>query len=217
VKLGLLALSASLLFLSFAPFKQFYLAWFAFAPMLLVWMDARSAARAAGWGWCAGLLFFLPNFSYLFLTTLAGTLALAGYEALFWSMAATAIRAVSGFRSPLWCVVSTAAVWVAFDWLRGNSLFALPWLYFGYTQSPALALCQVADFGGVYGVTFCIVLVNALIAIALRTGMCGLRTLMPAAVTTGVNPWRALRARNSRTRAPWRRGPGACDRGSRPG
>jgi apolipoprotein N-acyltransferase len=168
VKLALLALSASLLSLAFAPFKQSYLAWVTFAPMLMVWMDAKSPLRAAGWGWCGGAMFFGVNLSYLALNTVAGAAALVAFEALFWALAAAVIRAAAGFERPLVHAAAIACSWVAFDWLRGNTLFALPWLYLGYSQSPAIVLCQIADFAGVYGVTFCVVLINALIAVTWR-------------------------------------------------
>ena len=167
VKLALLALSALLLTLSFAPFKQFYLAWFAFAPMLIVWTDSKSPLAAVGWGWCAGVFFFGANLSYLVLNTIPGAAALIGYEALFWGIAAAIIHvALRSIRNPLLAGAIVACTWVASDWLRGNHFFGLPWLYLGYSQSPAVVMCQIADSTGVYGVTFCVVLVNATIAIA---------------------------------------------------
>jgi apolipoprotein N-acyltransferase len=60
-----------------------------------------------------------------------------------------------------------AALWAAQEWIRGNLFTGLPWLYLGHTQTPVLAMCQVADFGGAYAVTFWIVTVNVLVALVL--------------------------------------------------
>ncbi len=180
LKLLLLLVSVALLTLSFAPFKQFYLAWVGLAPMLLVWREARSLRSAIAWGWCAGVLFFTANLSYLVLNTIPGTIALVGFESLFWAGAAAIIWAAPSATRLIGAALATAVTWVAFDWLRGNTIFALPWLYFGYTQSPAPVLCQVADCTGVYGVTFCIVLVNALLVPALRAHTRQWRLILPA-------------------------------------
>ena len=73
-----------------------------------------------------------------------------------------------------------AGVWVAAEWLRGTLFTGLPWLYLGYSQSPLLAVCQVADFAGVYGVMFLVVLVNALAAMTWLHRAPARRRLVPA-------------------------------------
>jgi apolipoprotein N-acyltransferase len=55
-------------------------------------------------------------------------------------------------------------VWVAAEWLRGTVFTGFPWLFAGYSQTPLLPICQIADFAGVYGVSLLVVLVNALAA-----------------------------------------------------
>jgi apolipoprotein N-acyltransferase len=186
-KLGLIALSTVLLSLSFAPFKQFYLAWIGLAPLLLVIADARSATRAMLWGWLAGFLFFFVSVCYLLLHTIPGAFAAPAYLALFWGTAAVVLRGAlrceqSGRNTiaTLRSAIAIATIWVAFDWLRGNTLFALPWLYLGHTQTPLPALCQIADLTGVYGVTFFVALINALVAIAVRDRLRNWRSMLPA-------------------------------------
>ena len=71
-------------------------------------------------------------------------------------------------------VVLIAATWVAQEWIRGNLFTGLPWLFVGHTQTPVLAMCQVADLASAYGVTFWVVLVNAWVALFV------LRRLNPA-------------------------------------
>src|SRR5205814_9194309 len=107
----------------------------------------------------------------LALVSIPGTPVLIAYQGLFWAMVAPIVRMAmardDAQRRPLLAAAVVASTWVAFDWLSGNNVLGLPWLYPGYTQSPLLLICQIADFAGVYGITFCVVLVNALISIAL--------------------------------------------------
>lgn len=63
-------------------------------------------------------------------------------------------------------VLLLPAIWVGFEWFRGNwPMNGLPWLYLGHTQTPVLAMCQVADTVGVYGISFWVVAINALVAL----------------------------------------------------
>src|SRR5437762_3577888 len=63
-------------------------------------------------------------------------------------------------------VVGVAAVWAALEWLRGTwPLGGLAWGYLGHSQTPFLALCQVADVGGVFAVSFWAAVVNAWVTV----------------------------------------------------
>src|SRR4051794_32024583 len=75
-KLLLVVLSVLMLSLAFAPFKQFYLAWFGLVPLLIVLRDARSVWRAMLWSWLAGMLFFAANVWWLGYVTGPGFAAL---------------------------------------------------------------------------------------------------------------------------------------------
>src|SRR5688572_14150579 len=99
VRVGLLALSVVLLTFSLAPYSQFYLAWFALAPWLLVVATTRSAARAFGWGWLAGAGYFAVNLSWLFRATVPGAIALVCYLGLFWGLAAVLVRMFASRRA----------------------------------------------------------------------------------------------------------------------
>ncbi|MCP4022477.1 MAG: apolipoprotein N-acyltransferase [Desulfobacteraceae bacterium] len=57
--------------------------------------------------------------------------------------------------------VLAAALWVGLEYVRTYLLTGLPWGALGYSQYLNLDFIQVADFSGVYGVSFLIVLLNA--------------------------------------------------------
>lgn len=61
-------------------------------------------------------------------------------------------------------VVVLPLLWVAVEYLRTITPFGgFPWLLLGYSQQPYPLLIQIADITGVYGVSFIVVLVNAVI------------------------------------------------------
>jgi apolipoprotein N-acyltransferase len=71
------------------------------------------------------------------------------------------IRTDSAFM-PLWA----AAVWVGLEFIRSYILTGFPWGALGYSQYLNLVFIQIADFSGVYGVSFLIVLFNATVSAA---------------------------------------------------
>src|SRR4051812_13910783 len=168
VQLGLLALSVLLLSLALAPAYQFYLAWIGLVPWFFVIASTRTKKAAFGWSWLGGTLFFFAHMWGVWEDTVPGMFALLVYLGLFWGFTALVFTA---FRwraiHPALSILLIATSFTALEWVRGNwSMFGnqgLPWLYLGNTQSPLLLMCQIADFGGVYAVTFWVVLVNALV------------------------------------------------------
>ena len=67
---------------------------------------------------------------------------------------------------PLLTVHLVPTVGVALEWLRATwPLNGLPWLFLGHGQTPVLAMCQVADALGVYGISFWVVALNTLAAL----------------------------------------------------
>jgi apolipoprotein N-acyltransferase len=84
-------------------------------------------------------------------------------------------------------VLLIPAIWVALEWLRGNwPLNGLPWLFLGHAQSPILAMCQIADAAGVYGISFWVVSVNALVLLFILDRLDGKRLVKPAIAVGGI-------------------------------
>ena len=59
-----------------------------------------------------------------------------------------------------------AASWVGLEWLRGWFLTGFPWNLLGVSQYKNIALIQMADVTGVYGISFLIVFFNNKIRLA---------------------------------------------------
>jgi apolipoprotein N-acyltransferase len=85
-------------------------------------------------------------------------------------------------------VLGIAVVFIGIEWLRGNwSLLGnegLPWILLGYTQTPRLELCQIADLVGVAGTSFWVAMVNGTVAV-LALNRFRLARVWPAIAMTG--------------------------------
>jgi apolipoprotein N-acyltransferase len=175
--------TAVLHFVAMAPVSQFYLAWVALVPMMLVVLTARTAKLAFFWAWMGGVISFLLALIYLVRVTIPGTIALSMYLGLYWALAGVLMRRVVirfGSRPVfLWCF-ALPAIWTACEWLRGTLLTGLPFLYLGNTQSPFVAFCQIADLTGAYGVGFCVVMIDSIVLLLL----CDRRRAVAPAITT---------------------------------
>jgi apolipoprotein N-acyltransferase len=195
VRVGMLLLGVILLSLSQAPVNQFYLAWLGLVPWLLVVHSTTTKKGAFFWSWFGGTAFFATNMWWLWKVTGPGMIALVVYLGLFFGFAGwifVGCRIISRGAKPqavALSVILIAIVWTALEYMRGNwSMFGnqgLPWLYLGNTQSPLLMMCQVADFGGVYAVTFWVALVNALVFCAIVERQ-RLASIIPATIVVVV-------------------------------
>src|SRR5208282_1810215 len=149
---GLTASSIALLSLAFAPFGQFYLAWVGLIPWLILIAQARSKKSAFFRGWIGGTAFFAANMWWMGHISWPGMMALMVVCGLFWGLAGLTIFGAGLMHGKiLRGVFGIAIVWTAFEWVRGIIFTGLPWLFLGYSQTPALVLCQIADIAGAYG------------------------------------------------------------------
>ncbi len=99
-------------------------------------------------GYAVILLFLIPSLS-VFMTT---KMLIAEYLS----------RKFSSLR-----VLIYPSVWILIDWIQSLGFLAFPWTYWGYSQYPFTPFIQMASITGVMGVSFVLVLANALIANAI--------------------------------------------------
>jgi apolipoprotein N-acyltransferase len=132
---------------------------------LVPWAVASCATQRAWlvhWGsFLVGWGYFLVSLRWLIPVTGLGCAALGLYLALYWTLAAWAIR--TGRRhgiSPLWTL---PVVWVACEWLRATVMTGFPWLFLAHGLYAQLPLIQISDLVGAYGVSFVAALVNGVL------------------------------------------------------
>lgn len=164
VTIGLASLSALLSVLSFPPCSWSWLAWIALVPWL---------------------------YSLTFQTTKQMLLSYTIFHAIFFGIGIFWMAKVHpicpiAILFPLWLMclpfpllyrwivqknkgyvlLAGPILWVANEYLRGFLFGGFPYLFLGHTQAYNFpTIIQIADLVGVYGVTFTIVTVNALIVV----------------------------------------------------
>lgn len=146
-------------------------AWVAVAPVLFLALTRRPRA-ALGWGWLAGIVYFLTLLRWLDFTfrvyssipwplTWLPTLLLASYCGLYVGLFAGGISWTASRRGPGCALLAAPFLWIALEWLRGHLMGGFPWGMLGYSQYRQLAVIQIAELGGVYAVSFVVLAVNA--------------------------------------------------------
>jgi apolipoprotein N-acyltransferase len=162
------ALSGLLLAASFPLPDYGLLAWLGLLPLILV-MQGRPFKS----GFVAGMVFFAASLYWLniVMTTYGHLslgvsfvlyLSLAAYLALYWGAATWASCRLKEFRG--YSVAVTLPVfWVALEFLREFALTGFPWATVGYSQHSWLVMIQSADLFGVYGLSYLVVLSNAML------------------------------------------------------
>jgi apolipoprotein N-acyltransferase len=168
-KILLAVLSGLLLTASFPPTYLSRIAWFAFIPLFKS-LEGLSKKQAFTSGFVFGLahnltlvywvVFVMGHYGNLPMTTSLGILALfATYLALYPALFSVAFAALS----VRFCSFGVAGLWVLLEFVRTNVLTGFPWCLVGYSQYRDLPVIQIADLVGVYGVSFLILLTNALL------------------------------------------------------
>lgn len=163
--ISLVALGAVLYTLASAPFEWASLGWVALTP-LFVAIRGRGFIQAAIYGMlfgvaiCAGVaywMYFAISSYFVAIFPLNVMLTLAAYTIFVGVYTGAAAAASSllinrGDRAIRW--VAVPAVWVVCEYARSTLLSGFSWGLLGYTQYRHLAIIQIADLSGVYGVSF---------------------------------------------------------------
>jgi len=168
--LALVASSVSGLLISLAnpPLDAGPLAFVGFVPLL--WSLGDAGPRRGGvLGLVFGLVYWGVLLSWLLpfgvIAWLPLVLTQSAYTMLFGFLTPMLWR--SG--GPLRAAVGAAALWTAIDWARGTwPVGGFTWGMLGNTQHADGFLLPLASVTGVWGLTFVVVLVNALVLAALR-------------------------------------------------
>lgn len=162
--------TAGLLVASVPPLDVGLAAWVAFWPLLAACRDRGAGARLA-LGSVAGIAFGAGTVGLWLLPAARAHLATGAPSAAALTLAAAwlygglyiaLLALIHPFLPrPRW--LTTAAVWVLLEWLRGFVAGGAPWALLGHSQHGAL-VAQIAELGGVPAVSFLLMLVSAALA-----------------------------------------------------
>ncbi|KVW96833.1 apolipoprotein N-acyltransferase [Thiobacillus denitrificans] len=163
----------------FAPFNFWPLPVLSLA--VLFGLLARTASRRAGfliglvWGWG----FFIAGVSWVFVSlSVYGGMAtwLAALATFLFCTVLALFPAAVGALQARWRISPALRLlllmplaWGATEWVRGWLFTGFPWLVLGYSQVPASPLAGYAPLVGVYGVSYLVALIAALLAWSVTT------------------------------------------------
>ncbi|MBI2955772.1 MAG: hypothetical protein HYY26_00530, partial [Acidobacteria bacterium] len=168
-------LSGVLLVLSFPRPHLTLLAWIALAPLFAVCIQQRARWRIFLYGYLAGAVFLAGTCSWIYevmriyghLSALAAALVLLVFvvvAALFFGAVTLSLGELAR-RWQLHALWLAPFLWVALEWLRTYvPVGGFPWNLLGYAVAPHVGWIQPAAYTGIYGVSFLLALVNALVA-----------------------------------------------------
>lgn len=219
------ALSGALLTLALPWIDLSVLGWVALVPLLYFLSSRPGRAETFLAGYSAGFVFFagtcywitysMYNYGGLPLVVAVGILLLfVAVFALHTAAFAFLVRVCLN-RWPVWGLLFAAPVWVAVELVQGHLIFGgFPWMLAGYALAPFSGLLQIVTWSGVYGLSFLLVGVNALLAIAFRrkswmVGTAGITIVLAASLfpappqaAQGPAAGNGLRVRIVQTRIP---------------
>ncbi|SNY05825.1 Apolipoprotein N-acyltransferase [Orenia metallireducens] len=151
------------------------LAWVGLIPLLFA-LENNKGKASFKLGWTTGMVFLaissywllisVANFSDypLIVSTLIFVVAIA-IISLYFGLFALLLNSLKGKISIL---IITPLVWTGVEFLRTVFSFQFLFAFLGYSQAFIPQLIQLAQYGGVYLVTFIISLVNTLLYVALK-------------------------------------------------
>ena len=169
---GLLAVCA------FPKINLFFLAWIAFVPLIFVTIISELKGsffygllsgfvfNAAGLYWLVPMLQFNTG-SYVQALIVACILWI--YLALYWGIWCLYLNFSQNILrktlqdnsySSVILILFSACMWVLLEYIRTYFLTGFPWMLIGYSQFKFTEIIQVAEFTGVYGVSFLIIFCN---------------------------------------------------------
>src|ERR1044072_3453345 len=158
-----------LLIFSFPNFELYLLAWIALVPLLVVIARHPSPLKAFILGWAMGSVFFYVSCYWLtysmihyggvptvvaYLLLIPPSLVVGIFSCLFAVLVAVAVQKWGAMG-----LVLAPIFWPAMEWLRLLVTGQL-WNALGYSQAYNPLLIQAAQWGGVYAVSYLIVIIN---------------------------------------------------------
>jgi apolipoprotein N-acyltransferase len=164
-------LSGLLLFLSFPKFGNGILAWVALIPLFHALRDAKPG-EAFKTGFLTGLIahvgilywisYVVVQYGYLpVYAGISAMLLLATYLSLYTALFSMGIVYLRTRGHVLYLVAPL--LWTTLEYVRSNFLTGFPWENLAYSQYLFGNIIQIADITGIYGISFAIVLINAVL------------------------------------------------------
>lgn len=165
------AMSGILLALSFQKFNFYLLAWVSFIPLIYC-VYKNKFKYSIFYGFITGIICSMISINWMFLFLLNNTKSLKAaiivsvivwiYLAIYFVLWVVMLRVVKNNKKIL-VAVFLASFWVILEYIKNYFLMGFPINLLGYSQSSFIAIIQISDIFGVYGVSFVVILINFLL------------------------------------------------------
>jgi apolipoprotein N-acyltransferase len=191
---GAMLLCGALLVLTFPDANWEFLAWFGLVPGLVLIVRSPTAREGGVRAWWLGAGYLIAALYWMAPEIGPGVLLVAVVFGFLWVPFGVAAQKL--LRPPLrWpralaALVVVPSCWLLTEWLRSWQGFGGPWAVFGVSQWQHPAILALASVGGVWLISFALVLAN--VAIVLLLESLPLRSLprVGAAIAPGAS-WRS--------------------------
>jgi apolipoprotein N-acyltransferase len=177
-KIILCITTALLAVCAFPKINLFFLAWVAFVPLLFV--ITRSGLKSSFfYGLISGFVFSAAGLYWLvpmlkfntgsYLQTALAACILWMYLALYWGIWSLYLNFSQNILrqtiknclySNVLIILFGSCMWVLLEYIRTYFLTGFPWMLIGYSQYKFTEIMQIAEFTGIYGVSFLVVFCN---------------------------------------------------------
>ena len=166
----LAVISGLLLAFSYPPFDLFFLAWVAWLPL---WIAIQQKGWQSGFrlGYLTGFVFTLLTFNWIannsgtsLLIAMSSMLGAVLYLSLAFGLYGFLIAGI-GRRAGTPALWLAPFLWVSIEYLYSYPTYdmAFPWMNMAMTQNFMLPLLQLAEYGGVFMVSFWVMVVNTVL------------------------------------------------------
>ncbi len=163
--------SGILLFLSFPKYGSGYLAWIALIPLFWAIKGVASIRQGLLLGFIAGMIchigliywivYVVVNYGYLpVYMGITLMILLACYLSLYTALFAAGIVF---FQQRINLCFAAPVLWICLEYCKSHLMSGFPWENLGYSQYLNKYFLQFADIAGVFGLSFLIVLTNAIL------------------------------------------------------
>jgi apolipoprotein N-acyltransferase len=172
MSLRLIGFSAFLYVIAFPSWNAGVTIFFALVPFFWAIENARSMRHAIGCGGIWGLV-ASAGMGYWLLPTLIDHFNVWPPKAVLFFLVSVAVPSCliyGGFaaayrfvhhRHLAWYLLAVPSMWTLAEYLKEMVPFLIPWGSIGYATLPFHRFVQIADIGGVHGLTAVIVMINA--------------------------------------------------------
>ena len=172
-------LSGILLFLSFPKFGNKIFAWFSLTPLILsiLFFPQINVKKVLFLSFVSGIIAYCGILYWII-----PTFVVAGEHWIFGVLSVLVLSIYCSIFIVLFClsiyfykqvfskyniliIFSLSSFWVLLEYLRSILFSGFPWMLLGYSQYENLPIIQIAEYLGVYGISFIIIFVNIFFAV----------------------------------------------------